>query len=124
MDLVKIAAPRAGSIPFRQLIGALLWVARHTHPQVMQPVVYLTQFCTCYGRDHFLTALRKLKYLCTAKDKKLTFRGGHEHPLPPGQARLTIFSDSDWAMGSTDRKCYFGNMVHMNGDMVGWYTYK
>lgn len=27
-------------------------------------------------------------------------------------------------MGSTDKKSYFGNMVHKIGDMVGWYPHK
>mmetsp|Transcript_43485 Transcript_43485/g.81431 ORF Transcript_43485/g.81431 Transcript_43485/m.81431 type:complete len:398 (+) Transcript_43485:385-1578(+) len=124
LDLQKGEDAPAATIPFRQLVGALLWIGRHTHPEIMQPVVYLAQFCTCYGRDHFLAALRILKYLCTVQGRKLTFRGGYEHPLPENQARLTIYSDSDWAMGSTDRKSYSGNTVFINGDLVGWYTHK
>lgn len=32
-------------------MGDLLWIGGHAHPEILQPVVYLTQFCTCDGRD-------------------------------------------------------------------------
>lgn len=35
-----------------------------------------------------------------------------------------MYSYSDWAMGSTDRKSYSGNVVYMNSDLNSWYTYK
>lgn len=44
-DLAEIAHTHththiiAASAPFRQLVGALLWIGRHTHPEIMQPVV-------------------------------------------------------------------------------------
>lgn len=56
------------AIPFKQLVGLLLCIARHTHPAVMQPVAYLAQFCTCHARNHFLAGLSVLKYLNTVKD--------------------------------------------------------
>lgn len=90
----------------------------------MQPVVYLVQFCACYCRDHFLADYRVLQYLCTVNDRKRTFRGRHKSPLSAGQARLMLYSDSDWVMGSTDRKSYFGNVVHLNGGLAAWYTLK
>jgi len=124
LDLAKGANTLVASIPFRQLVGALLWIGRHTHPEVMRPVVFLAQFCTCCDRNHFLTALRIIKYLCAVQDRKLTYKGGRDSPLPGTQTRLTVYSDSDWAMGSTDRKSYSGNVIYMNGDLVGWYIHK
>lgn len=84
LDLVKLTTPPPAYVPFRQLVGALIWVARQTHHEITQPVVYLALLCTCFGKDHFLAALRKLKYLLTVKDKKLAFWGGHDHPLLDG----------------------------------------
>lgn len=103
MDLTKMTSPYDASIPFIQIVGAILWLARHTRPEIMQSVLYLTQFCTCYDRDIFSAALHTLKYVCTIKCNTLTFRGGRDSPLPADQARLTVDSDSDWALGSTDR---------------------
>lgn len=47
------------------------------------------------------------------------FRGGHNSPLPAYQARLTIHSNSDSAMGSTDKLSYSCNVAYTNGDIVG-----
>jgi len=67
LDLAKGKDTLVASLPFKHLVGALLWIGRHTHPEIMQLVVYLAQFCTCYDRDRFLAALRVLKYLCTVQ---------------------------------------------------------
>jgi len=37
-------------------------------------------------------------------------------------ASVSILSDSDWAMGSVHRISYSGNVIHVNGDLVAWYT--
>lgn len=74
-NLNKSLNPAQVAIPFRQLVGSLLWIARHTHPEVMQLVAYLAQFCPCYARDRTLGALRVLKHLNTVKYRKLTFKG-------------------------------------------------
>eukprot|EP00241_Pyramimonas_parkeae_P014125 CAMPEP_0114269252 /NCGR_PEP_ID=MMETSP0058-20121206/26490_1 /TAXON_ID=36894 /ORGANISM="Pyramimonas parkeae, CCMP726" /LENGTH=54 /DNA_ID=CAMNT_0001387679 /DNA_START=96 /DNA_END=257 /DNA_ORIENTATION=+ len=34
-----------------------------------------------------------------------------------------MYSDSDLAMGSTDKKSHSGNVIYVNG-LVGWYTHK
>lgn len=55
-------------VPFRQLVGSLLWIARHAH-HIMQPVACQAQFHTCNDRSHYLAILRVLKHVFTAKDK-------------------------------------------------------
>lgn len=57
------------------MVGLLMWIARHAHPEVMQPAMYLVQFCTGLTRDHFLAVLCVLKYLNTVKDRKKTHLG-------------------------------------------------
>lgn len=62
-----------------------------------------------------------LKYLNTAKDHRLTFRGGLQHLGDVDVvAWLSIHSDFEWAMGSTDYKYYFGNVGYLIGDLVAW----
>lgn len=74
--------------------------------------------------DHFLTILRVHKYMRIVKDMKITFRGDRSSPLPDSHVRLTLYSDSDCSLGSTDMRSYLGNVVNMNDDLVGWYTSK
>lgn len=114
LDLAKIAHTTAAFIPFRQLAGALLWIGRHTCQEIMQPVVYFAQF----SRD-----MAGITFGCPSNIEIFVYcegQGGHDSPLPAAQARLTMYSDSDWAMDSSERKLYSGNVVYMNGDLVGW----
>lgn len=75
-----------------------------------------TQLCILYSftlvRDHLLEAPRVLKYMCTVKDRSLTFGGSHEFHLPPVQVRLAIYSHSDWIIGSTDWKTFWKCGLH------------
>lgn len=85
LDLSKNSHTYAASIPFRQRVGALLVIDRHTYPKIMR----VAKFCTWYDMGYFLTALRILKYVCTKKHRKLTFMGGHDSSLHATQTRLT-----------------------------------
>lgn len=111
IDLEKSTKSSHACIPFWQLTGSLLRIARHTHPEVMQSVIYLAQFCTCFSRDHFLAAPRVLKHLNTVKYRKRAFRDRLRAPCGAGPDEPVIYFDSDWAMGSTDRKSYSGNVL-------------
>lgn len=92
----------------------------------MQHVVHLPQFCVCYECTHFLAAMRVLKYLHKVRHKKLTFRGGRRAMLVAGteNARLGMYSDSDWVIGSVDTKSYSGNAIYFSDDTVVWFTHK
>ena len=55
-------------LPFRQLLGALLWLARCTRPDIYYSVIYLSQFTNCYGEQHYKALKRILRYLITTKN--------------------------------------------------------
>lgn len=90
----------------------------------MQQIVYRTILCTCNGKDRFWATLCILKYLCFMKDTKPTFTHGHSSPLPTNLARLASYSDSDWAMCSTDIKSCSSNVICTIGDRIRWYDHK
>jgi len=48
---------------YRNLIGALLYIALGTRSDVAFSVNYLSRFQNCYDETHFKYALRVLKYL-------------------------------------------------------------
>ena len=50
-------------LPYRQLLGALLWLTGNTHPDVAFTVAYLSHFSAAYGSAHFGALKRILKYL-------------------------------------------------------------
>lgn len=72
----------------------------------MQLVAYLAQLCACNEHTHFLVALRVLKYLYTARENKLTLRGGWPTKTNGGDlAKISMYSDYDWAMVEFTMRC-------------------
>ena len=70
---LKPAASPDVALPFKSLIGALLWIARGSMPDIMYSVIYLSRFSASYDSQHFTAAKRILRYLVTTLEKKLTF---------------------------------------------------
>ena len=104
------------SLPYRNLIGALLWIARATRPDINFAVIYLSTFLSCYDERHFKAAKRVLRYLVTTVDKELTY---HRVPKSRGLS-VKIYSDSDWAGDANDRISFSGSLTFLNGSLISW----
>ena len=117
LQLDKDADP-ISSIPYRSLIGGLLWIARGTRPDIMFAVIYLAQFCNCYTDVHFGHAKRVLRYLQATSHYVLR--------LAPkkGKVNVRLFSDSDWAADKNDRRSISGSLSFINGALVDWCSTK
>ena len=77
------------NVPYRQLVGSLMYIAQATRPDILYVTCKLSQFVSNPGRMHWMQAKRVLKYLGTTKDKTLTYYSGNNE--------VDIFSDADWA---------------------------
>jgi hypothetical protein len=77
------------NLPYRNLLGSLLWLARGTRPDISFAVGYLSQFCHSYGEEHFNAARRVLKYLIATKDRTLVLPKINHKVLT-----ITAYSDS------------------------------
>jgi len=106
-------------LPYRNLLGSLLWLARGTRPDISYAVSYLSQFCNCYGEEHFTAARRVLKYLIATKEKKLILP-----VIKHKKMVMDVYSDSDWAGEKTDRKSVSGTVIFLNGAPVTWTSKK
>ena len=102
-------------LPYREIIGSLLWIARCTRPDIAHAVAYLGQFSCNYDSTHFKAAKRVLKYLIRTKDLCLTFRKPSSR-----ETTITVFSDADWATDRVDRKSMSGCILYVNGNPVNW----
>lgn len=60
-------------IPYRNLVGGLLWLAISTRPDIQYAVQQLSQFLDCYTSIHWHAAIRVVRYLKGA-------RRGDAHP--------------------------------------------
>lgn len=115
------------SLPYRNLVMALLWVARVTRPDIQFAVIYLTRFMNCFQVQHFVAAKRILRYLITTAEMGLTYRRNREsNTIANGLPDLivTAYSDSDWASDANDRRSFSGCAIYLNGDLVSWASKK
>jgi len=99
--------------PYRELVGALNWIATCTRPDISHAVSSLCQFPDTPGRQHWTSAKRVLRYLKGSSSSGLFFQADQ----PP---ILTAFSDSDWAGDKDTRKSTTGYTVMMSGCAISW----
>ena len=102
-------------IPYREIVGGLLYIARTVRPDIMHSVAYLGQFSAAYNMTHFNAAKRVLIYLKNTSELglKLT-RSGRSN------ISIQITTDSDWASNRLDRKSMSGSVSMLNGNIVNW----
>jgi hypothetical protein len=119
MDPVLHLAPaeRADpSLPFRSLLGSLMWISRCTRPDICFAVTYLSHFCTTFSHVHFAALKRILRYLFHTRAQTLTLSG-----LPSsGPVQVRLLTDSDWGQCKSSRRSVSGNLVTIGSSPVSW----
>jgi hypothetical protein len=99
--------------PFRELVGALNWIATCTRPDISHAVSSLCRYLDNPGRQHWTSAKRVLKYLKGSSNFGLFFQGNQ-------QPHLIAYSDSDWAGDKDSRKSTTGYTLMMSGCAISW----
>ena len=113
------------SLPYRALIGVLLWIARCTRPDIYFVVIHLAQFSTCAISEHFTAAKRVLRYLKGSRHLDLCYSTTRTSTTSSGDnIKLDLFTDSDWATDKSDRKSISGYVLYVNGMLVSWSSRK
>lgn len=105
---------------YRSLIGALLFIAMNTRPDVAFAVNYLSRFQNSCDETHFKYALRVLKYLLKTSDLNLIYNAN----TSPNQDILSCFVDADWAGDPVDRKSTTGYVIKLYGNPILWKSRK
>ncbi|KRZ72506.1 Retrovirus-related Pol polyprotein from transposon TNT 1-94, partial [Trichinella sp. T8] len=88
------------NMPYRSLVGSLMYLSVSTRPDIAFAVSLLSQFNENYGSQHWTGAKRVLRYL-----KKTASYGLRFHR---NSGALMGFSDADWGGNSDDRRSYTG----------------
>ena len=104
-------------LKYRNIIGALLYIANGTKPDVSFSVNYLSRYQTCYDSTHFKYALRVLKYLYSTKSLKLVYDSEYREVID-------AYVDADWASDIVDRKSTTGILLRVYGNVVFWKSQK
>ncbi|UYV81706.1 hypothetical protein LAZ67_20002059 [Cordylochernes scorpioides] len=105
------------AIPFRELIGSLLYLANCTRPDLMFSVTRLTQFASNPGRRHWQAAKHVLRYLHGSINLSLVYRRTDSNDV-------CAYSDADWASDIDDRRSNSGTAITIGHSLVIWKTSK
>ena len=81
--------------PYRELVGALAWLALGTRPDIAYATSSLARFGHNPGRAHWEAAKRVLRYLKGTRGWKLTLGGK--------TAQIASYTDADWGSDRDDR---------------------
>ena len=102
--------------PYQNLIGSLMYLSVATRPDIAHAVSYLSQFNTCFGKEHWIAAKRVLRYLQGTKQLALTFKKTGK--------KLYGLADADWASCTLDRRSYTGYVFKYAGAPISWESRK
>ena len=104
---------RLDRLPYRSLVGCLIYLSVGTRPDIAYAVQQLSQFLDSYAYAHWNAALRVVQYLKGTKDLKLTLGGDR----PVG---LIGFTDSDWANCLDTRRSIGGYGFTLGSGLISW----
>lgn len=103
-------------IPYRNLVGSLMYLATSTRPDIAHAISALSQFNENPGQGHWKAAKRVLRYLKKTENLGITFTKTGE--------KLNGFSDADWGANIDDRRSYTGYIFKLAGGAINWSSRK
>ena len=98
---------------FRSAVGALMYLATNTRPDIAQAVGALARHMAKPTEEHWAAAKGVLRYLAGTKEMGLYFGG--ESAL-----KFEAYSDADWAGDLGTRRSTTGYVFKLNGAAVSW----
>lgn len=113
-------------VPYREAVGALLYIAQSTRPDISTAVGALSRYLSEPGQAHWTAAKRVMRYLKGTADMGLTLgskginitlqdNGRHLLRQP-----IVVYCDSDYAGDVDTRRSTLGFVVFVAGGASGW----
>lgn len=103
-------------VPYRELIGCLMYLAVTTRPDIAYVTSSLSQFNNNYGPEHWTVAKRVLRYLKGSIDKSLVYKSSQEN--------LKGYVNADWGSCINDRHSYTGFVFILSQAPITWESRK
>ncbi|KRX69779.1 Retrovirus-related Pol polyprotein from transposon TNT 1-94 [Trichinella sp. T6] len=104
------------NMPYRSLVGLLMYLSVSTRPDIAFAVSLLSQFNENYCSHHWTAAKRVLRYLKKTASYGLRFQRN--------SGALVGFSDADWGGNSDDRRSYTGYVFKFGNAAISWESRK
>ena len=119
------------NVPYASLVGALMYAAIGTRPDIAFAVGALSRFLSNPGRRHWNEAKRVLTYLKSTSHYAIRYSSNMSPPgrvvgysrgvaMKPVESPIEGFSDSDWAGCVDTRRSTSGFVWIMNGGAICW----
>ena len=103
-------------VPYREVIGALLYIQNSTRPDIAFAVNYLSRKQISFTWDDWKCVLKILKYLKGTLNLGIMFSGRDEG--------LVAYSDASLGTNAPNGRSTTGYVVAVFGDMVSWRSKK
>ncbi|TFY52252.1 hypothetical protein EVJ58_g10120 [Rhodofomes roseus] len=104
---------RASRLPYRSLIGCLMYLAIGTRPDIALAVQQLSQFLDCYGSIHWDAAKRVVRYLKGTRTLRLVLGGADA-------ANLNGYADASHAGCYDTRRSVGGYCWNLGSGIISW----
>ncbi len=124
LNLTKSMAPTTDEerlamrdLPYRSILGSLLYLALGTRPDIAFAVSFLARFSADPGLAHWKALKNLLRYL----------KGSALHGIRysrKGSTNFDSFADADWAGSLDDRKSVTGWLIRLGGAPICWQSQK
>ena len=104
------------SRPYREAVGALMWIATMTRPDLSYAAHNLAKFGDNPGPAHWKAATKALQYLKRTADLGVTYGG------ISADMKLSAWVDSDHATCPDTRRSVSGAAVMLGGGAISWFS--
>lgn len=104
---------------YQCLIGALLYLAVNTRPDVAASVAILSRRVSAPTEADWVELKRVVRYLVKTNYYELKLTSKREEPL-----KLIGYSDADWSADTDDRKSNSGFLFKLGQATIGWVSRK
>jgi len=101
------------ALPYRDAVGSVMYLMLRTRPDLAFAIGKLSRFVSCYGKEHWASIKRVLRYVKGLLDKGLVFDEN-------SSCVLQGFSDADWAGDHETRRSTTGFTFIFGGAAVSW----
>jgi transposase InsO family protein len=110
-------------VPYRPIVGALMYAAISTRPDIAYAVNLISRYMENPGRAHYIAAKRILRYLNGTKELGLIYEG-NEGTLNSHSVNIEVYTDADWAGDLDARKSTTGYVIMIDNCIVSWVSKK
>jgi hypothetical protein len=110
---------------YQAAVGALMYAAQCTRPDISFAVSALSQYCSRPNQEHYTAAKRVFRYLRGTTHHGITYHGKDTaNKASSIQPMLYGYCDSDYANDRVDRRSYTGYAFYLGHSVVSWQSRK